>query len=87
MTALGTANVYGSGARTTAVNIWMIKPQGSSVVLGYLIKAFNGTFWYEPPVPGVGYQQVSVAAMAMIERQHLTIEGCFTGDLPARFIE
>lgn len=77
--ALGTSNVGRNGPATTVVNIWALSTQDSPKA-GFLVKAHDGSFWYESPV-GISYQRVSAEAAAVLDGPTVDIAGCFSKDL------
>ncbi len=79
ISALGTSNVEGSGKASTVVNIWKLTTS-SSTNAGYLIKAHDGSFWYESPI-GMSYQRISQNDWPYIMTKSVTISGCFSSDL------
>ena len=82
--ALGTSNVQGSGAASTVVNIWAIERPSDSSIVGFVIKAFDGSYWYESPVPGFDYERVDAPRASILILGRLKMVGCFRSDLPAQ---
>ena len=66
---------------TTIVNIWGVERPSDSSLVGYILKTFNGHFWYVPPVPMRGEQIDEQAAAGWLDA-HYKYVGCFTKDLP-----
>ena len=79
ISALGTSNVFGNGSATTVVNIWQLKTRASNNA-GYLVKAHDGSFWYESPI-GLNYQRLSAEEWSDIINKDVTITACFNADL------
>lgn len=84
--ALGSSNVGENGAATTAVNIWAIERPSNHSVIGYVVKSFDGKFWYEPPVPGLSYEEISETSASILGRQTFVFDGCFSTDLPSNLV-
>jgi len=66
---------------TTIVNIWGVERQSDSLLVGYAMKTFNGTFWYTSAVQSAPERIDERVAGALLD-QSFTYVGCFTGDLP-----
>jgi len=80
---LGTGNVgtpY-NGKATTVVDIWGVERAADSSLVGYIVKTFNGHFWYVPPIPMYGEQIDEQAAVDLVGAPFKYV-GCFTKDLP-----
>lgn len=77
--ALGTSNTYGSGKATTIVNIWEITEPKSGSTLGWLVKSFDGRFWYEDPLHWK-YHLINSLDEAVFAHE-FTFVPCFSHDL------
>lgn len=80
---LGTGNIGipNSGKATTVVNFWGVERAADSSLVGYIVKTFNGHFWYVPPVPVRGEQIDERTAVDLVGAPFKYV-GCFTKDLP-----
>lgn len=84
-TALGTSNVSGSGRATSAVNVWVIQRTSDDATAGYIVKAENGSLWYEPPLRGLNYEPLDEVSIGVLAHQAVRFVGCFTSDLPGSY--
>jgi len=87
--ALGTSNIGAANAdgiqndkATSVVNIWAMNRKPYGTIVGYIVKTYDGTLWYEPPVDGLQSQKLGDDQSRMLANQPITFVGCFKRDLP-----
>jgi hypothetical protein len=71
-------------AATSVVNVWLIRNKANERE-GWVIKTFDGTFWYGAPI-GLSAQKVDDAYATRLSSADFHLTGCFKGDLDSKYL-